>query len=202
VKQKDAVEHSDTNNAQGNIKNEVHHLISNREIEALLENELKNTNKVEVAEKIEHFLNQNHIKTIILGTNSWNENLIDKAKDTHGKIIHAAFSNNSHNLFHGPQYRTYDPTKPSVYADNIIKENVKKMSKCNFDENELLQTGSSLGHDTELLNHQNESFRESYNKYLNDKSIKNFTNLSENKPLKWDSNVNHDNRYEVTGLKE
>jgi hypothetical protein len=81
-----------------------HHIIPNNELETLIP---PNSEPIEDRKKeLGEYLNNPHIKSVIL-----DNNLINNPDNDHGEIIHAAISNNPHNLVNGSkkEYRSNDP---------------------------------------------------------------------------------------------
>lgn len=77
-----------------------HHIAPNNEIEMLIPQ--KSEPIEDQKQKLESYLNLPHIKQPILDNNLVNNN--PGPDDNHGRVIHAAISNNPHNLVHGPKH--------------------------------------------------------------------------------------------------
>ncbi|CAF0908123.1 unnamed protein product [Brachionus calyciflorus] len=113
-------------------------------------------------EDLENHLNQDHIKKVILD-NYKNESTNElKDKIEHGNLILASFDYNPRNLFHGPSNRANDPHH-------------KKNPKLDLNNN------TNFGHDTEFLQFQSDQFKNSYQNYVKNKSLRSFSDLDQNK---------------------
>ena len=76
---------------------EYHHIIPNHELVSLL----KSTRNLSIEDRkkvLNNYLNKDHIKSVIIKNDLINKTYLG----THGKLIHAAVSNNPHNLVYGP----------------------------------------------------------------------------------------------------
>lgn len=90
--------------------------------------------------------------------------LLKIGKSKHGVLIHVAFSWNPYNMFHGPRQdiRKNDPHYKKNVEFNLIN-------------------GHQVGHDIEFLKSQEKNYIESYQSYVNNKSIRTLADLNKNK---------------------